>query len=201
MTAVLGKTGTGKSLWTKLYTQNNDRLLVFDPQASFENIEWLNHEMIFDAFDETGEIREEKFRLGAFEFESLETFANTAFVTGENLLVLEESSQIFEKARALPQWANRLTFMGRHKAVSMLVTAQRAASIPIDLRSQISRVISFRQTEKSDMKWLEEFFDKSQQAQIAALPNGECLDFHQNKITRVDIRPLVKKKFQIDIAP
>jgi len=199
---VLGKTGFGKSLWCKLFTRNNKRLLVFDPMASFDNVEWLKHEDIFDLFDEGAEgvIADKNFRLGAFEFESIDVFGSTAFVTGNNLLVIEEASQIFKKGQPLPDWTNRLVFMGRHEACSLLVTAQRATSIPIDLRSQANRVISFRQTEKTDMVWLGEFFDKSELEDIKLLPPGVCLDFEKNTVKEVDINALVKQKFGIDIA-
>jgi len=196
ITLVLGKTGSGKSLWCKLFTENNKRLFVFDPMASFENVEWLDHEKLFERFDDSA--MESEFRFGAFEFEALETFGSMAFVTGDNLLILEESSQVFQKGCALPDWANKLTFMGRHEACSMLITAQRASSIPIDLRSQANRVVSFKQTEITDMKWLSEFFDKSQLNEITLLPPGECLDFNDNVVSRVDIRPQVKKRFNID---
>lgn len=200
---VLGKTGTGKSLWCKLFTRGNKRLLVFDPMSSpeFENVEWLNHEGIFNLFDEENEgvIQQKKFRFGAFEFEAVDTFGNTAFVTGNNLLLLEESSQIFKKGCALPDWANKLVFMGRHESCSLLVTAQRASSIPIDLRSQASRIVTFRQSEKNDLKWFDEFFDKDLIEQISILPNGICLDWTNQETDLVDIRPQVKKVFAIDI--
>jgi len=198
---VLGKTGFGKSLWCKLFTRSNKRLLVFDPVASFDDVEWLNFETMYSQFDDDspGEILQKEFRFGAFEFEALETFGDMAFVTGDNLLVLEEASQIFKKGCALPDWTNRLTFMGRHEACSMLITAQRASSVPIDLRSQSNRVISFRQSELTDMKWLSEFFNKDEIKQITQLPPGVCLDFQDNVVTRVDIRPAIKAAFNITI--
>lgn len=199
ITIVLGKTGFGKSLFSKLMTKNSKRFLVFDPLGSYENVTWLRPSDLYELYDNNDGQLGKKFRLGIFEFEALETFGLMAFVTGDNILLIEEASQVFPKGCALPDWTNKLTFMGRHQSCSLLITAQRASSIPIDLRSQANRVVSFRQSEPNDLKWLSEFFDKQQQHQITQLKVGQCLDFQDNLVTNIDILPQVKKQLGIDI--
>jgi hypothetical protein len=63
-----------------------------------------------------------------------------------------------------------------------VLTAQRAASIPIELRSQANRFVTFRQTERKDVEWCRDYvgdlFDS-----IPDLPKFKCIDANNDSVT------------------
>jgi hypothetical protein len=61
-------------------------------------------------------------------------------------------------------------------------------SIPIDMRSQAHRVVSFYQTEKRDTDWLDDYYGELTE-EIFRLPPLECLDFHKGVISRYRVTP------------
>lgn len=169
---VLGLTGFGKSVWTRSYVAGLPRLIVWDPVASY-NVEWMRDEEMIAALDE-GRL-DKQFRVGSFEPDSPELLGSIAFLQGRCMLVLEEASLIFQKGARLESWASQIVFLGRHRATSLIITAQRATSIPIEIRSQAHRVVSFAQTDHDDLKALKSFFGEHHK-RLADLAPLECLD-------------------------
>jgi hypothetical protein len=108
-------------------------------------------------------------------------------MSGDCLLVVEEAGFIWNKGERIPDWLREIVFLGRHKNVSLAITAQRAAYIPIDLRSQANRLVSFWQTELVDVGWLESYLN-DRVNEIPTLPKYVCLDAEDNKISRYKIR-------------
>ena len=172
---VLGMTGMGKSEWTRQYTASTPRLFVADPLASYP-VQWVSHEELISAYDAGQFSNGKNFRTGTYQREDIELSGALAFLSGDNCMVIEECSTVFEPgARALPSWANDMVFLGRHRRCSLVFTAQRAASIPIAVRSQAHRVVTFKQHEGDDLKWLRPYLGE----RINDLPHlGDhvCLD-------------------------
>ena len=161
---VLGLTGFGKSVWTRSFVAGLPRLMVYDPVASY-NVAWKTDDELIDALD-TGQL-DKKFRVGSFNSDididtgdmiSPELLGSLSFLQGNCTLVLEEASLIFTKGARLRPWASQIVFLGRHRSTSLVITAQRATSIPIEIRSQAHRVVSFAQTDGDDLKALRSFF-------------------------------------------
>lgn len=169
---VLGLTGFGKSVWTREYVRPIPRLLVYDPVASYD-VKWMDDDDIIEALD-YGEL-DKKFRIGSFHEESVELLGSVAFLQGNCTLVLEEASTIFNKGAKLDPWARQIVFLGRHRATSLIVTAQRATSIPIEIRSQAHRVVSFAQTDGDDLKALKSFYGDHHK-DLATMDPLECMD-------------------------
>lgn len=169
---VLGLTGFGKSVWTRSLVAGMPRLFVWDPVASY-NVEWMDDQSLIGALDD-GRL-DKKFRVGSFEPDSPELLGSLAFLQGNCTLVLEEASLIFQKGARIEPWASQIVFLGRHRATSLVVTAQRATSIPIEIRSQAHRVVSFAQTDGDDLKALRSFFG-DRHKELADLQPLECFD-------------------------
>lgn len=169
---VLGLTGFGKSVWTRQYVGGERRLFVFDPVASYA-VQWLTEEELIEALD-AGAF-DKKFRVGLFDPVSVDVLGSISFLQGNCCLVLEEASLIFTKGARIEPWASQIVFLGRHRATSLVVTAQRATSIPIEIRSQAHRVISFAQTDGDDLKALRSFFG-DRYKELAELQPLECFD-------------------------
>lgn len=177
---VLGKTGHGKSEWTKRFVASLPSLYIYDPLASYSNVTWCDHEMLLRLHDAQ---QLKRARVGVFDSTDAELLGCLAFVHGDTTIVIEECSTVFTKGNALPRWAGDLVFMGRHRNASMIVTAQRAASIPIEIRSQAHRIVSFAQHEGDDLKWLKGFFG-NRINELPFLPECVCLDSEGGEISK-----------------
>ena len=179
---VVGNQGAGKSVWTKKYVSASDRLFVFDPTGSYA----VNYDFE-DAIDGVLEKKLSKFRIGTTEPEDAELFGNAAFSAGKCTFVVEECGLLFKRGEIIEPWARRLIFMGRHPEVNIIFVAQRASSIPIDIRSQANRVISFRQTNSDDVRALKEVFGKDYSAELSTFPDLRCLDWELGTINKYDL--------------
>lgn len=182
---IVGNQGFGKTVWSKLFERNRKRSLVFDPQASYAT------DFQSDPADWVPKILRDKapeFRYGVSYPWELEMLANTAYGAGDCTLTVEECALIFKRGEELHDWAKPIVFMGRTQRVSIVLIAQRASKIPVDIRSQATRFISFRQSEPADVKALIDRFGESAEA-LPMLDKLECLDWNDSKSSRYRINP------------
>lgn len=184
---VLGKTGYGKSTWLNHFAERYNRIFVYDPFAKFPAQYMLEPEII-EASIQGAFTPGNPFRVGAFRREDLELIGALSFLSTDCLLVIEECGFIWGKGERIPDWLQEIVFLGRHKNVSLALTAQRAAYIPIDLRSQAHRLVSFWQTELNDIGWLESYLGERVE-EISSLPRFECLDAEDSTVTRYKVNP------------
>lgn len=196
---ILGKTGCGKSWWAKHAVKESERLAVFDPLGSPEyRVQWIAPDDI-DGMEDA--YRQREFRMGIVDPEGLESLGSFAYAYGPVTLVLEEFSTIQDKGQRPPEWLRRLIFLGRHKAVNLVAVAQRAVSIPIELRSQASRIVSFAQHEADDLGWLEEFYGPDITDTVPDLPKFTCVDYRTSgEIDRYSIQPIIKTAFGVELS-
>lgn len=183
---VVGNQNCGKSVWAKIYARTLKRLLVFDPMASYARVDFTTPE---SWLENVAHNRLNGFRYGSSLPDDLEPMACAAFGAGDCMLVIEECALIFRRGEELQEWAKPLIFMGRHQRVSLLFVAQRASKIPIDVRSQASRIISFRQTEPNDVYAITERIGESCTDEIIALPDLHCIDWNAGMVQRYAVQP------------
>lgn len=192
---VLGKTGHGKSYWTWEYLRSQPRVFCYDPIRDAPNMVWMNGDELVEWHDRDSargflsgeEIRvrhRTQFRIATSDEDSLETFGHLAFLRGDCVFAVEEASLVFEQGERISGWCKNIVFVGRHRKVSLVVTAQRAASIPIALRSQATRTVSFAQQEGDDLNWLKGVYGKERVAELPFLPPYTCLDAYRGEIRR-----------------
>lgn len=185
--AVLGKTGFGKSVWTRKYAASKKRLFVFDPLRDFP-CEYMGAESLIDNFDR-GYFDERKiFSVGSGNIDDLELLGALTMLAGNALLIVEECAISFDKYGKIPLWLRDLVFLGRHRDASILVTSQRAASVPIDLRSQVSRLVTFQQSEGDDLSWLKPYLGKNIN-ELPGLPVLTCIDASNMQKNKYSISP------------
>lgn len=203
-----GMTGWGKSLWAKTYSAHADRLLVFDPFASYPNVAFDDAEggltdlqNSLDGFNFMLEDQDKKvFRVGTIDPNKVPSLGGLSYVLGNNLLILEELSMIFDKGeRQLDDWAGRLVFRGRHSRSSILVIAQRFMSVPKDIRSQSNRIITFNQHEPDDIKFLDSTYGKELASTIPSLPRFHCLDKFNDHIYQYSIEDKAERTLGIKL--
>jgi hypothetical protein len=185
--SVLGKTGFGKSVWTRKYCVGKKRLFVFDPLRDFP-CEYMDCENLIANFDAGKFDNNNIFSVGSGNTEDLEILGALSMLAGDCLLVVEECAISFDKWGRIPSWLRDIVFLGRHRNASILVTAQRAASVPIDLRSQVSRLVTFQQSEGDDLSWLKPFLGRDI-LELPYLPVLTCIDASNAEKNKYAITP------------
>lgn len=184
---VLGQRGSGKTLWHRLFARSHNRLLVYDPSA-VSTVEYLPADELLDALVTH---QQPEFRYGTYRSDDVQMVGCLAYYRGSCTLILEEASLLFSKGGRLEPWLSRLVFLGRHRDITMILVAQRAMSIPIDVRSQADRVVTFCQIEGDDISWLASRFGEHTPS-ILTLARFECLDGSRGVVSRYSIREAVE---------
>lgn len=178
---VCGVTGSGKTTWARQFTRKLSRLLVYDIALSFD-VEYVDAGTIAALTDGPPPA----FRLGIYDPRDADVLCAAAFMVGDCWLVLEEISTLYNIGQRIHGPLQEAVLLGRQRSLSILAISQRASYIPITLRSQASRVITFRQQEPADLKWLADFIGK--QAEILpSLPDLSCLDWHKGIVSQYAI--------------
>lgn len=193
---VLGRTGQGKSTWTKRYVEGVPRLAVWDPKRSYP-VEWPDD--FGRWFDDHG--KDESFKVGGFYEEDQETVGSIAYACQNAVLVLEECAFVFSPRQELPEWARECIYLGRERGVSVVAVAQRPKSVHIALRSQATRIICFNQHEIDDCAWIADSFGDVPIDEIPTLAPLECLDIQSGGVQRYKVSFSVKKSTDADNSP
>lgn len=182
---VMGRTGYGKSVWTRQYVAGEKRLFVYDPLASYD-VKYCDADELASMHDWGAFDRGRGFRVGLHKPEDVDVLGSIAMLAGDCKLVLEECSTILESRKPLPVWARNIVFLGRHQGVDLVAVAQRAASIPIDMRSQLHRVVTFAQSERDDTQWLKSWFPEDWDS-LPMLPKLTALDSEDGEVSRYTV--------------
>jgi hypothetical protein len=174
---VVGNQRCGKSVWSKAWSAPKKRLLVVDPVASYPNVDFQTPPE--DYIPALAERRLNAFRYGAYHPEEVPMFAKAAEAAGDCSLVIEECGLLFMKGERLPPFLKTLIFMGGHSHINvdLVFVAQRAVSIPLDVRSQAQRIVSFRQTDPQDVSAICERIGREHEDALISLPKLHCLDW------------------------
>lgn len=196
---VLGKTGWGKSWWTKCYSKQFPRRLVYDPSGTFPVKAYLPIDDIIGEITDD-EHKGKPFNYGFLDENDIPQAASALWAIGNNLLIVEECALVFEKGMSrMPPWARDHCFIGRHQSCSLVLIAQRPTYIPVDFRSQANRVISFCQHEGTDTDWLQNLYGKERADRLSELPKFSCFDIHDGIIHEYSIVDKVKEEFGVTL--
>lgn len=166
---IFGKVGSGKSsLARKLAKKLSDRqggkqVVVFD----------FNHEhdfndsvIVTNAQEIERELDSEKFQFIIFRVDDdaedtmheIESAFKLCWQFGEVILFVDEAD-FFISARdndVRKSYFLRCVQFGRHRQIDIIACARRVVELNIFVRAQVTRFITFRQTESRDLKRLEE---------------------------------------------
>lgn len=174
---VCGVTGAGKTTWARQFTLKLPRLLVYDIAVSFP-VEYVQVETLA----ELAENPRENFRYGIYDPRDTDVLTATAFIVGNCWLVLEEISTLYNIGARIHGPLQEAVLLGRQRSLSILAISQRASYFPITLRSQASRVVSFRQQEPTDIKWLADFMGSRAEI-LPTLPDLRCIDWSKGELS------------------
>lgn len=81
---------------------------------------------------------------------------------------------------------------GDGAGVALLLVAQRPMNVPPDVRSQVERVVSFRQKEAADLSWVSGHTTPEFAAQLAELPDHHWLSYPPDPAPTPRLRPDVE---------
>lgn len=180
---VTGLQGYGKTAWTMLYAKSKTRLLLFDPKAEYRGVDFSTppDEWLEDVI--TG--RRAEFRFGTYRAEDVEMIGSAAYAAGRCTLILEECKILFDRGEDVAPWARPLIYMGREPQLNLILCAQRMAAIPVDVRSQANRMISFLQTEIADVRAFEQRTGEQGLSDVIRhLEELECVDWQAGQGVR-----------------
>ena len=162
---VVGKTGHGKTLWTRRYVFSRRRVIILDPMLEYEGEQFDDTRKILD------HVAKNRFYQVRSEWaEDAPDLALIAMVGGKCVkpgkpmphpkctdvcLVIDEAGRAIPARSTLDPAIEDVIYRGRHKHVSLVNVTQRASTLSIAARSQWTRLISFWQTEDADVKWVQ----------------------------------------------
>lgn len=183
---ILGKTRYGKSTWLGKFLANKPRRFVFDPFMK-SPARYMNEAEMIQRHD-AGEFKPPNpVQVGSRNIQDIDLLSSVAFLNGHAYFIIEECGVAFYKGERISEPLQEAIFLGGHQWLSIVLVAQRAASIPIELRSQATRFVTFLQTEKNDVRWCEDYLgDRFEE--IRTLEKFECLDCENNSVTRYKLQ-------------
>lgn len=150
---VFGKTGSGKTEWTKNFLANCHRVLIADAdQRGYPAVH-------FKTFDELSEYigkhtaPKSFFRASYTPYEyEFPVFLDLGRIVSPVHLVLEEADRLPDPGECFEY--QEIIVRGRHTGTSLVAVSLYPYLMPKMLRSQATRIISFRQHEPADIDWL-----------------------------------------------
>lgn len=187
---ILGKSRYGKSTWLGKFLANKPSRFIFDPFRK-ASAQYHSADELIRLHDD-GAFQKPPYSVGSSQIDDIDLLSSIAFVNGNQrtrpYFCIEECAIAFYKGERISDALQEAIFLGGHNWLSIVLVAQRAASIPIELRSQATRFITFLQTEKKDVEWCRDYlgdrFDE-----LRTLAKLECLDWDNDSVSRYSISP------------
>lgn len=188
---VVGHSGYGKGLWTAHELAGDERVLISNPfpdKVEFDAQRIVGFKNLL-AFFKTAPA---KFRVSytpemcvrpcckgkRTEFIHLVELSwalkNHRFVVDE----IAASRHLPRGKGTAPMQFIDMAVMGRHREVSLILTAQRPYYLPIEVRSESDELVCFQLTEPADLDWVAGYPGaKEYVGEISALPRLHYLKF------------------------
>lgn len=155
---IFGQTGSGKTYEAKRIFESCPRAVV--AEAGFDEFPALT-------FQTYPELVLHLDRLGAFENKRTPFRVSYTPLISEHGLIFDLSLELqdcwlfleeadrFDDPRQFPEYDEVIT-RGRHYGVSICALGLHPYKLPKELRRQATKIICFRQTERSDIEWIAE---------------------------------------------
>jgi len=148
---VFGQTGSGKTQWTKRFIRGLPRVIIVDPLDEYDGLLAESTEALIDAIE-----NRKVFTVRTLLLEDFPFICQVARVAGPCTLVVEETQRILPPRVDVPESFSDLIYRGRHYGVSVVMVSQRPMTVNLVARSQWTQLITFRQVETSDVRWIQQ---------------------------------------------
>ena len=151
---VVGKRGFGKTFFVENYIlkSHTRNLLVSPLQDDYPSVQpFYDLEHLVDYMNE-----HRVYRIKTPLLHEIDNICRIAWHFGNLNLVLEESNRVIGNREELSIMFSDVLLRGRHRNIDLTLVSQRFSAININVRSQFTRIFAFNQSEKADVKALEE---------------------------------------------
>lgn len=163
---VVGKTGRGKSFFTKEYLvpeiAKNEPVIIADSMAEYTaGTVYKSFEGFYSAVKEKGKLEGVSIVQIKSDSDAKKLFAFCAKCEAKHCLVIEEASK-YCTPHSVDEFINSIVAYGRHFGVSAVFSAQRFAQLNKIITSQTDIFVTFQQTEQVDLKALSNYFNETE---------------------------------------
>ncbi len=164
---VLGKTGSGKTTWTRRYLESLTRAIILD--AGFGDYpveESQSLEELVNTADRLNAGGRGFYRLSYTpRMGESPIVMDLSRVLQNTWLIIEEADRM-DDPRINPEY-DEIISRGRHYGVSILAVSLYPFKLPADLRRQATRIICYRMHEPRDLDYLDDIIGED----VAKLPD------------------------------
>jgi hypothetical protein len=167
---ILGKTGCGKTVLANSISEKADRIIILDPLFEYDGLIFIDAVSLCDYF--LADEKRKTFRcVCRFQDEADYNILFRLLWYVKDVLLLTEETSIFLNPRSPDEDFLKLINFGRHKNISLICVGRRIPEVSIYFRAQATSMITFTQTEPSDLLMLENLGFNSDEV--------SALDFHE----------------------
>lgn len=189
VTFVCGVTGAGKSYFTRRMILKYPRVILVSPiEADEQEYDGIQCDSLTELLTRLDEYRNKKRKFWYLKLSDLSDFdmlCAAVYEMGDCTLVIEEAQRIIPSKCLLGDSFKDILYRGRHKLINVIVISQRASTVSIEFRSQWRRIVSFRQSEPSDVRWLMQSTGYEELEKVNALPDRAYFDITPHSFERV----------------
>lgn len=171
--ALLGQSGSGKSLALRHLILDHERSLFWDPVR-----EWRGRSTSDLATLERIFLHRPFFRVAYWPDDpddEAEAFFDFALRQENFFLAVDEADTVAPNQGKLPRPIKKFALRSRHAGISWAVATQRPAELHRTFLSQASRIRAFRLVDPRDLEAVQKYFGKAAD-QLPGLAIGESLE-------------------------
>lgn len=176
ISVVLGRRGSGKTTWIRTRLRTLSRVLVFDTLAEYGSDTEASPDLpsFLDAVERS---QGRYFRISFVPYRedpeaALDIFLRAAWIVGDLTVVIDEVDAVSSPV-SVPWELQKLIRYGRHRRLSVIVASRRAAEVPRLITSQADEVVSFNQSEPTDLEYLRRYVSADFADTVSGLPRYE----------------------------
>lgn len=147
---IFGKTGAGKSTLSKEIIKQYSRVLIIDPMEEYDGIIFYDFDTLL--FYHRKNLLQNFVYVCRFENDLDIEFAFKFCKTVGNILLVLEECSIYVSPQAKSSLFLDLVRFGRHNSISLLGISRRTTELHNDLKSNVDKIYSFKQTLPIDIK-------------------------------------------------
>ncbi|MDD2773221.1 MAG: hypothetical protein PHP45_05945 [Elusimicrobiales bacterium] len=158
VTLVFGKTGSGKTLFSRGFVRGKRRVIVVERWTDKNEYDARRLPELLDI------VRFFKTKPAAFRVsysprnsDELETLLNIAWVICDVTVVVEEADTYFEKGGRPGRMFQEVVARGRHKEISLVLVSQNPSRMPKDARREADRLVTCLLVDRADREWCCDF--------------------------------------------
>jgi hypothetical protein len=152
----VGQAGTGKTRIAREIASRFPRVLIMDPLEEYSGTVFYTMNEVFDYFEARPNLERFTVCLRNSDEADADFLFRLAWTLENVLVVVEEANIYMDPRRKFPSFL-RLVSQGRHRLCHLLCVSQRVPEVLIAFRAQKTSLITFFQSEPSDLDHLEDW--------------------------------------------